>query len=227
MLCRRTSLRAYHGDSGMVKMFKSLEDSELKGFLEASDSVSEEAVLEFFANAKVLARTIVSLVGARHIAITKDMFIAVFGLPYEGMTSFLTIPKETVLEMRRQFSRSDEPFRAPNKKREMKTEFRLLHDIVAKALCTKFGSFDQEANIKARNKISKLIRKATCNFETHEHEQQLRAFAPVHDSFQKWCKMIELLERSPTLPHTSKTTTGNAGNSSENSRLNSALGFER
>ncbi|KZV58030.1 hypothetical protein F511_20434 [Dorcoceras hygrometricum] len=45
--------------------------------------------------------------------------------------------------MRQQFSGSDEPFKAPNKKKEMKIEFRLLHDIVAKALSTKAGSFDQ------------------------------------------------------------------------------------
>ncbi|KZV46747.1 hypothetical protein F511_30185 [Dorcoceras hygrometricum] len=127
----------------MVKMFKSLEDSGLKGFLEVSGSVYEEAVLEFFANAKVLAGTIVSLVGDRNIAITKATFIEVFGLPSEGLTNFLTIPKVTVIEMRQQFSGSDEPFKAPNKKKEMKIEFRLLHDIVAKALSTKAGSFDQ------------------------------------------------------------------------------------
>ncbi|KZV31216.1 hypothetical protein F511_09410 [Dorcoceras hygrometricum] len=84
--------------NGMVKRFKSLKDSELKGFLEASGSVYEEAVLEFFTNAKVLAGTIVSLVGARNIAITKDTLIEVFGLPSEGLNSFLTIPKETVIE---------------------------------------------------------------------------------------------------------------------------------
>ncbi|KZV50611.1 hypothetical protein F511_14614 [Dorcoceras hygrometricum] len=101
--------------SGMVKMFKSLEDSGLKGFLEASGSVYEEAVLEFFANAKAFVGTIVSLV---------------------------------VIEIRRQFSWSDEPFKAPNKKKEMKIEFRLLHDILAKALCAKAGSFDQVTSEK-------------------------------------------------------------------------------
>ncbi|KZV54008.1 hypothetical protein F511_38267 [Dorcoceras hygrometricum] len=99
--------------SGMVKMFKSLEDSGLKGFLEGSGSIYEEVVLEFFANAKILAGTI-----------------------------------EIALEMRRQFSGSDEPFKAPNKKRDMPIEFRLLHDIVAKALCSKAGSFDQVTNKK-------------------------------------------------------------------------------
>ncbi|KZV32661.1 hypothetical protein F511_23930 [Dorcoceras hygrometricum] len=39
--------------TGMVCMFKPLEDTGLKGFLEASSSVYEGAVLEFFADAKV------------------------------------------------------------------------------------------------------------------------------------------------------------------------------
>ncbi|KZV19931.1 hypothetical protein F511_22985 [Dorcoceras hygrometricum] len=45
----------------------------------------------------------------------------------------LNILKETVIEMRNRFSRSDVSFRATSKKKEMKMEFRLLHDIVAKA----------------------------------------------------------------------------------------------
>ncbi|KZV57493.1 hypothetical protein F511_31869 [Dorcoceras hygrometricum] len=85
---------------------------------------------------------------ARNIAITKNTMIEVFGLPYEGLSSFQTIPKETVLEMRQQLSGPDEPFRAPKKKREMKIEFHLLHDIVAKALCAKASSFDQVTSEK-------------------------------------------------------------------------------
>ncbi|KZV18020.1 hypothetical protein F511_39425 [Dorcoceras hygrometricum] len=134
--------------NGMVKMFKSLKDSGLKGFLEGSGSVYEEAVLEFFTNAKIVAGTIVSLVGARRIAITKDTLIEVFELPDQGINNFLTIPKEIALEMRRQFSGTDEPFKAPNKKRDMPIEFRLLHDIVAKDLCAKSGSFDQVTSEK-------------------------------------------------------------------------------
>ncbi|KZV38969.1 hypothetical protein F511_34148 [Dorcoceras hygrometricum] len=80
---------------GMIEMFKSLEESGLKVFLGASDSIYEEAVIEFFANANVIAGMIVNLVGTRKIAITKDMFANVFGLPSEGLTSFLNIPEET------------------------------------------------------------------------------------------------------------------------------------
>ncbi|KZV14038.1 hypothetical protein F511_44558 [Dorcoceras hygrometricum] len=140
--------------SGMAKMFKSLEVSRLKGFLEASNSVYESVVIEFFANAKVIAGTIVSLAGTRKMALTKDKFTEAFGLPYEGLTNFLNIPKETVSEMRHQLSGSDEPFQAPNKKREMKTEFHLLHDVVTKALCAKAGSFDQVTSAKLNMMIA-------------------------------------------------------------------------
>ncbi|KZV45279.1 hypothetical protein F511_06797 [Dorcoceras hygrometricum] len=50
--------------------------------------------------------------------------------------------------MRKRFSGSDVPFRAPNKKKEMKMEYRLLHDIVAKALCAKASSFDMVTSEK-------------------------------------------------------------------------------
>ncbi|KZV58057.1 hypothetical protein F511_37465 [Dorcoceras hygrometricum] len=45
--------------TGMVRMFKSLEETGLKGFQEVSNSVFEGAFTEFFANAKVIAGTIV------------------------------------------------------------------------------------------------------------------------------------------------------------------------
>ncbi|KZV17053.1 hypothetical protein F511_12383 [Dorcoceras hygrometricum] len=133
---------------GMAKMFKSLEDTGLKGFLEASDLVYEGAVIEFFVNAKVIAGTIVSSVANRKMALSKDVFTEAFGLPTEGPTNLMDIPKETVVEMRSLFSGSDEPFRAPNKKKGMKMEFHLLHDIVAKTLCAKAGSFDMVTSEK-------------------------------------------------------------------------------
>ncbi|KZV17396.1 hypothetical protein F511_43031 [Dorcoceras hygrometricum] len=102
--------------TGMAKMFKYLEDTRLKVFLEASGSVYEAAVVEFFANEKVIAGMIVSFVGNRKLALTKDVFAETFGLPTEGL--------------------------APNKNNEMKMEYLLLHDIVAKPLCAKAGSFD-------------------------------------------------------------------------------------
>ncbi|KZV30049.1 hypothetical protein F511_28140 [Dorcoceras hygrometricum] len=127
---------------GMVRMFKSLKDTGLRGFLGGTTYVFENAVIEFFANSKVIDGTIVSTVCNRKLVIMEDMFSATFKLPIEGVTSIGGIPKETIAEMRRRFSATDMPFKISSKKREMSFENRLLHDIVAKSLCAKAGSFD-------------------------------------------------------------------------------------
>ncbi|KZV39878.1 hypothetical protein F511_18682 [Dorcoceras hygrometricum] len=108
--------------SGMVGMFKTLETTGLKGFLTATGSVYEASVGDFFANAK-------------EIGPIEEMFAKAFGFPTKGMVGFLDIPKETMTEMRSRLSGSDVPFRAPSKKKEMKMEYCLLHDIVAKEVC--------------------------------------------------------------------------------------------
>ncbi|KZV58703.1 hypothetical protein F511_40861 [Dorcoceras hygrometricum] len=126
----------------------SLEDTGLKGFLEASDLVYEGAVIELITNTKVITGTIVSSMGNRKIALTKDVFTEVFRLPTEGLTDLTDIPKEIVAEMRSLLSGSDEPLFTPSKKKGMNMEIRFLHDIVAKALCTKAGSFDMVTNEK-------------------------------------------------------------------------------
>ncbi|KZV57797.1 hypothetical protein F511_22284 [Dorcoceras hygrometricum] len=99
--------------TGMVCMFKSLEDTGLRGFLEGTTYVFENVVTEIFANAKVIAGTIVSIVY-----------------------------NQTIAKMCRRFSATDMPFKISSKKREMLFEYRLLYDIVAKSLCAKAGSFD-------------------------------------------------------------------------------------
>ncbi|KZV43763.1 hypothetical protein F511_11217 [Dorcoceras hygrometricum] len=53
------------------------------------------------------------------------------------MASFLDIPSQIVTKLWIKFLGTGEPFRAPSKNKEMKMEYRLLHDIMAKA-----GSFD-------------------------------------------------------------------------------------
>ncbi|KZV30870.1 hypothetical protein F511_15789 [Dorcoceras hygrometricum] len=90
----------------------------------------------------MITGTVVSFVANKKLVLTQEVFAESFGLSTEGMTSILNFPKETMDEMRTRFSASEVPFRASSKKREMKIEYRLLHDIVAKALCAKAGSFD-------------------------------------------------------------------------------------
>ncbi|KZV31950.1 hypothetical protein F511_34373 [Dorcoceras hygrometricum] len=59
-------------DVGMVRMFHYLEKSVIRGFLGVSGSVFEEALIQFFTNASVIAGTIVSTVANRKMVITMD-----------------------------------------------------------------------------------------------------------------------------------------------------------
>ncbi|KZV22780.1 hypothetical protein F511_15525 [Dorcoceras hygrometricum] len=102
--------------TGMTRMFKSLEDAGLKGFLEVPTSVYEDAVTEFFVNPKVIAVMILSFVCNKKMAITEDVFSTTFRLPTEGMTGFLDIPKDRVMEIHSRYSATDVPFRARSKK---------------------------------------------------------------------------------------------------------------
>ncbi|KZV37852.1 peroxidase [Dorcoceras hygrometricum] len=136
----------------MVCMFKSLEDTWLKGFLEASNSMYEGAVTELFMNVKVITGMIVSFVANRKMVITKDMFTAAFGLPTKGMIGFLDIPKETMVKIRRRFSGS---------------ECRSGHP----ALCANAGSFD----VVTREKFDLMVAmtaslKMLAGFTTEEAE---------------------------------------------------------
>ncbi|KZV55384.1 hypothetical protein F511_03865 [Dorcoceras hygrometricum] len=96
--------------TGLAKMFKSLQDIGLNGFLEASGSVYEAAMLEFLANAKVIARMIVSFIANRKLELTNELFVEAFGLPNEGVVGFLDIPSKTVTEMRMKFLVTSEKF---------------------------------------------------------------------------------------------------------------------
>ncbi|KZV57363.1 flagellar inner arm dynein 1 heavy chain alpha [Dorcoceras hygrometricum] len=49
------------------------------------------------------AGTSVSFIANRKLALTKEVFAETFGLPTEGMTSFLDIPNQTMVEMREGF----------------------------------------------------------------------------------------------------------------------------
>ncbi|KZV32871.1 hypothetical protein F511_23997 [Dorcoceras hygrometricum] len=110
-------------NAGMVKMFKSLEESGLRGFLGASGSVFEGALTEFFANASVIAGTIVSTMAKWKKVITKDVFVEVFHLPSKGLVSFSGLPAKAVADMKVLFSGADVPFRPPKKMKDMKVEY--------------------------------------------------------------------------------------------------------
>ncbi|KZV41731.1 hypothetical protein F511_34516 [Dorcoceras hygrometricum] len=102
-------------DGGMVSMFKALESFGLRVFLGCSAAVYEKDLVTFFENATMRGNT---------------------------MTSVNDFPAKMINEVRRDFSESGELIKASCKKKEMKVEFRLLNDILAKAITAKAGSFD-------------------------------------------------------------------------------------
>ncbi|KZV19285.1 splicing factor, proline- and glutamine-rich-like [Dorcoceras hygrometricum] len=126
-------------DEGMVRMFKTLEESRLRGFLGVSGFVFEEALNQFFANATIIAGVIVSTVAKKKLV---DLFSEMFHLPSKGIISFYRLPAQAVEHMKVLFFATDALFKPSSKNREMKVEYRLLNDIMSKSLTSKASSFD-------------------------------------------------------------------------------------
>ncbi|KZV44956.1 hypothetical protein F511_27930 [Dorcoceras hygrometricum] len=129
-------------DAGMVQMFKVLESSGLRGFLGCSSAIYKAALVEFFQNASVRDDKVVSAVQGKSVEISEELFAGTFELPTEGLTDMHDVPKDLVIDARSAFSMSGEQLKTSCKKREMKFEFRLLNDILAKTVTVKASSFD-------------------------------------------------------------------------------------
>ncbi|KZV27183.1 hypothetical protein F511_31124 [Dorcoceras hygrometricum] len=126
----------------MVNMFKALESTGLRGFLGCPSILYEQELEQFFDTALVQDNDITGVVSGKYIAITKDRFAGVFGLPTEGLVDISEVPKNLVYDARSIFSKSGEPVSTSCKKRLLKYEFHLLNDILAKSITVKAGSFD-------------------------------------------------------------------------------------
>ncbi|KZV46262.1 hypothetical protein F511_14094 [Dorcoceras hygrometricum] len=127
---------------GMVLMFEALMASGLKGFLGCPAVLYEAALVEFFENASIRDGVVISTVGGKQVEISEELFASSFELPVDGLTDLSDVSKDIVFDARRIFSLSGEQVRSSDKKREMKIEFRLLSDIMAKTISVKAGSFD-------------------------------------------------------------------------------------
>ncbi|KZV55233.1 hypothetical protein F511_26640 [Dorcoceras hygrometricum] len=129
-------------DPGMVYMFQALMASGLEGFLGCPAVIYEAALVEFFENASVRDGVVVSTVHGVTMEISEQLFAETFELPLEGLSDLSDIPKDLVFDTRSIVSLSGEPVSTSGKKKEMKIEFRLLCDILAKTISVKAGSFD-------------------------------------------------------------------------------------
>ncbi|KZV30293.1 hypothetical protein F511_11284 [Dorcoceras hygrometricum] len=98
---------------------------------------------EFFANSSVREDgMVVSTIGGTAIEISQEMFAASFELPTEGLIDLTDVPKNFVFDALSLFSDSKEQVSMSCLKKALKFHYHLLHDILAKTIYVKAGSFD-------------------------------------------------------------------------------------
>ncbi|KZV29863.1 hypothetical protein F511_42018 [Dorcoceras hygrometricum] len=129
-------------DPSMVSMFEALVASGLRGFLGCPAIVYEDALVDFFENASVRNGVVFSTVGGQLVEISEKLFAETFELPIDGLGDLYEMPKDAIFDARSIVSLSGEPISLSGRKNQMKMPFRLLCDIVAKAISVKAGSFN-------------------------------------------------------------------------------------
>ncbi|KZV38454.1 hypothetical protein F511_41055 [Dorcoceras hygrometricum] len=129
-------------DASLATVFESLIATWLKEFLGCPAIFYEAALTEFFANGSVRDGVVVSTIGGTAVEISESVFAATFELPSEGLTDLSEVPKNMVFDARSLFSDSKDQVSISCFKKELKIEYRLLHDILEKTIYVKAGSFD-------------------------------------------------------------------------------------
>ncbi|KZV21955.1 hypothetical protein F511_43180 [Dorcoceras hygrometricum] len=130
-------------DAALVQMFESLIATGLKEFLGCPAVFYEAALTEFFTNGSVREDgMVVSTIRGTTVEISESLFATAFDLPTEGLTDLFDVPKNLVFDARSLFSDSKEQVSISCMKKELKIQYRLLHDILAKTIYVKVGSFD-------------------------------------------------------------------------------------
>ncbi|KZV49876.1 hypothetical protein F511_42242 [Dorcoceras hygrometricum] len=81
-------------------------------------------------------------VAGKLVEISEEWFAESFDLPMDGLSELSEIPKDVVFDARSIISMSSEPVSLSGKKSQMKIEYRLLCDIMAKSISVKAGSFN-------------------------------------------------------------------------------------
>ncbi|KZV18183.1 dystroglycan-like [Dorcoceras hygrometricum] len=104
--------------------------------------IYEAALVDFFEKASVRDGVIISTVAVQLVEISEEWFVESFDLPVDGLSELSEIPKDVVFDARSIISMSGEPVSLSGKKSQMKIEYRLLCDIMAKSISVKAGSFN-------------------------------------------------------------------------------------
>ncbi|KZV38133.1 hypothetical protein F511_01660 [Dorcoceras hygrometricum] len=129
-------------NSEMVAMFEALVASGLNGFQGCMSDIFDNDLIEFYQNASVRDDKVVSTVQGKLVEISEEVFARTFQLQVEGLIDIHEVPNDLIFDARTEFSLTREQLSTSYKKRELKIEYRLLSDIVAKLITVKAGSFD-------------------------------------------------------------------------------------
>ncbi|KZV54654.1 dystroglycan-like [Dorcoceras hygrometricum] len=127
---------------GMVSVFNALMASGLEGFLGFPAVIYESELVDFFNNGSVRDDLVVSTVNGVPVEISEQLFAETFELPVDGLADLSEIPKDKIFDARSIVSISREPVSLSGRKGQMKIEYRLLCDIMAKSISVKAGSFN-------------------------------------------------------------------------------------
>ncbi|KZV49196.1 hypothetical protein F511_42026 [Dorcoceras hygrometricum] len=116
--------------------------SGLEGFLGCPAVLYEAALVDFFENGEGWDVLVVGTVNGVPVEITEQLFAEAFELPVDGLSELSKIPKDKVFDAWSLVSLTSEPVSTSGKKIQMKIEYRLLYDIMAKTISVKAGSFN-------------------------------------------------------------------------------------
>ncbi|KZV42829.1 hypothetical protein F511_27169 [Dorcoceras hygrometricum] len=104
------SVLGIYDNDAIVKMFRALESTGLRGFLGYPSVLYEKELEQFFDTTLVKYNEILCVIHEKVVVITEDRFVGVFELPTAGLTDLLEVPKNLVFDARSLFSQSGEPF---------------------------------------------------------------------------------------------------------------------
>ncbi|KZV52060.1 hypothetical protein F511_19404 [Dorcoceras hygrometricum] len=92
--------------NGMFNMFRTLEASGLRGFLECQSVLYEQELEQFFDTSLVQDGDITGAVSGKFFSFSQYRFVEVFDLLTEGLVDFSEVPKNLVYDARSIFSKS-------------------------------------------------------------------------------------------------------------------------
>lgn len=128
-------------NDAMVSMFHTLETSVLKGFLGCGNSLFEERLSQFLSSGSIEHQSVMCTIGEQKISCDQKLFAVTFGFPCKDWLSSINCHLSMLKKWNlNSLTRVLTKFFGKNK--DMKIEFRLLNDIVAKSLTAKARLFD-------------------------------------------------------------------------------------